>query len=154
MGDIKGEEPIKFDVGAADALQTQFKAVAGLLGSQIKRRNDLAKSAREVWRGRYAVKFDEQMKVCSDDARALAAAMDKAAGLVKTLTAEAQQEQERRTKARAWRKEHDEWKRKEDSRQWYDPRDWVGDHEPEPPNLTPADPPALPVAAPAPRSRQ
>lgn len=153
MAKIKGAEPIKFDAAAAEELQAKFKATAKLLRQQVKHRSGLAKTASEVWRGRYARSFDEQMKICSDDAEDLADAMDKAADQVKKLAEEAEAEQERRTKAREWEKKHDAWERRQQDKQWYDPRDWGSDHEPEPPDLKPKEPSPLPIAAPAPRSR-
>jgi uncharacterized protein YukE len=150
MAELRDADPITFDAGAAQRLEAQLRATAGVLRSQIAHRNSLANAARKDWRGSYEVKFGARMTVCAADAERLAQAMDKAAGQVHELARLAKEEQDRRTKARAWKVEHDKWEREQENKSLLDQgHDLLfGDGEPEPPPLTPTDPPTLPVAAP------
>jgi uncharacterized protein YukE len=158
VGELRDAEPIKFDAGAAEDLAAKFTATANLLRSQVSQRNALASVARMDWKGSYEVKFGERMAVCAEDAGLLAGALDRAAKQVGDLTARAENEQDRRTKAREWKVDHDAWRRRQEDKSALD---HIGDFlsgssgEPEPPepNLTPDNEPNLPVAAPPPKSR-
>jgi hypothetical protein len=156
MDELHDAEPITFDEAAAERLATRLKASASDLRSQLPHRNRLADAARAQWRGAYEVKFGARMGVCARDFERIAAALDKAAGQVEELARLAGEEQARRTKAREWKARHDEWQREQDSRNLIEKGlDLLGgDDEPKPPDLTPTDPPRLPVAAPAPGSRE
>ena len=155
MSELRDAEPIVFDFGAAERLIAQFRAAASELRAQISQRNGLAGHARAAWRGAYEVKFEDRMRVCARDAERLAAAMDTAANEVQELTRLAHDEQNRRTAARAWKVRHDAWQHDQDHRSLWDKGvDTVfGDDEPKPPNLTPARPPTIPIAAPPPQAR-
>lgn len=157
MAELRDAEPIRFDFGAADRLAAQCRATAVDLRSEVSHRNVLADGARKDWRGAYEVRFGERMKVFARDAERIAVAMEKAAGQVVELARLAREEQDRRTKAREWKRQHDEWQRKKDQQSIAeDIVDWAtgNDDGPEPPNLTPARPPDLPVEAPSPGSRE
>jgi uncharacterized protein YukE len=159
MGELKDADPIRFDPDAADDLAAKFRATATLLRAQVSQRNTLAAAARTDWQGAYEVKFGARMHVCATDAGLLATALDTAATQVDDLATRAKHEQDRRTKARAWKVEHDAWKRRQEQKSTLD---HIGDFfsgnsgEPEPdePNMTPADEPHLPVTAPAQKSRE
>lgn len=158
MGELKDADPITFDPDAAEDLAAKLRATATLLRAQVSQRDTLATAARTDWRGAYEVKFGARMEVCATDAGLLAEALDTAAGQVDDLAARAKHEQDRRTKARAWKVEHDAWKRRQEEKSTLD---HIGDFfsgnsgEPEPdePDMTPADEPDLPVMAPPQESR-
>lgn len=145
-----------FDQAAAEQLSARFRASATELRAQLPHRNRLADAAQEEWRGVYEVKFGARMGVCARDFERIADAMDKAAGQVEELARLAREEQDRRTEAREWKVRHDEWQREEDSKGLLDQGLdlFRGDGEPKPPELTPNEPPSIPVTAPAPGSRE
>jgi len=155
MTELRDAEPIVFDFGAAEQLISAFDAAAERLRSQVPRRNGLARHARAEWRGAYAEKFDARMEVCVRDAERLADAMDTASSQVRELARLAREEQARRAAAREWKARHDAWEREQRSRSLFDQGvDLImGDDEPKPPNLVPARPPTIPIAAPAPQGR-
>jgi uncharacterized protein YukE len=150
MGELTNAEPIVFDQGAADDLAARLRATARMLRSQISRRNGVASEARVDWKGAYERKFGERMRVMATDSERLAAAMDEAADQVDELARLAEEEQRRREAARAWKVEHDAWEREQEDRNLFEKgMDLLGgDDEPKPPNLTPTDPPRIPIPAP------
>jgi hypothetical protein len=150
MTELTNAEPIVFDEGAADDLAARLRATARLLRSQIPHRNSLANAARVDWKGVYEVKFGERMQVCSRDAERVAEALDDAAVQVTELARLAQEEQDRRTAARAWKEEHDAWEREQQDRNLLEKGlDLLGgDDEPKPPRLAATEPPRIPVPAP------
>ena len=151
MADLKDEEPITFDAGAADDLAARFTATAGLLRSQVPQRENLVTAGRVDWKGSYEVKFGARMEVCKSDAGKLADALEDAAKQVKELARLAKDEQDRRTKAREWRIEHDAWQREHDQKsgleQGFDSL-FHRDEAPEPPPLKPNPEPKLPIMEP------
>jgi uncharacterized protein YukE len=157
MGELTNAEPIVFDQGAATALAARFRTTASELRSQVPHRNSLASAARVDWKGVYERKFGARMEVFGTDAGRLADAMEEAAGQVDELARLAKEEQDRRTAARAWKVEHDKWQKEQDDRSLLDKGlDLLGgDGEPKPPNLTPTEPPRIPIPAPpqAPRDQ-
>jgi uncharacterized protein YukE len=158
VGELHDADPITFDPDAADDLAAKLTATAKLLREQVPQRNALATAARTEWKGAYEVKFGARMDVCATDAGLLADALDKAAKQVGDLATRAKNEQDRRTKARAWKVEHDAWKRRQAQKSTIDHiGDFLtgnsGEPEPDQPNMKPDDEPKLPVAAPAPKSR-
>jgi uncharacterized protein YukE len=117
MTDLRGiHEPVPFDWDAADALVAQLTARAVLLRAQGEKRNPFAAKARTDWRGVYAGKFGERMKVCLSDAERLATAMDKAADQVKELAKLAREEQERRDVAKQYELDLKAWQERRDRR--------------------------------------
>jgi uncharacterized protein YukE len=156
MGELKDAEPITFDAGAADDLAAKFTATATLLRTQVAQRRSLATAARTDWKGSYEVKFGARMDVCETDAGKLADALDVAAKEVKELARLAKEEQDRRTKARAWKHEHDAWQRQHDAKsgleQGVDSLFHLDD-APKPPPLDPHPEPQIPIAAPQQQSR-
>jgi uncharacterized protein YukE len=154
-GPLRDAEPITFDFGTAHSLAARFRATADLFRSQVSQREGLADGARREWRGVYAVKFDDRMSVCRNDAGRLATALDDAARQVDELARLAREEQDRRTAARAWKVKHDAWERDKADDNFLESA-WggvFGDGEPKPPNLTPRMPPTIPLASPAPAPR-
>jgi uncharacterized protein YukE len=152
---LRDAEPIQFDFEAARTLAARFRATADLLRSQVSQRDSLASVARKEWEGVYAGKFDDRMGVCRTDAGRLATALDDAARQVDELARLAQDEQNRRAAARAWKVKHDAWEREQSNDGLFE-NAWdaiAGDDEPKPPNLTPNPPPSIPIAAPAPAAR-
>jgi uncharacterized protein YukE len=109
MGDeLEGiEEDVRFNWDGAGRLETELRATASTLDSQIPRRNGYASDAREEWRGLYSRQFTGRMRICSGDARRLSSAMELAANQVKELAEAARREQDRREKAREWKEEQD-----------------------------------------------
>jgi uncharacterized protein YukE len=148
---LHNAEPIVFDQAAATSLAKEFRTTAALLREQVPHRQQLAKTASKDWQGAYEVKFGARMKIYAADAERLAAAMDTAAAQVDELARLAGEEQARRATARDWKKRHDHWEHHR-SIMSYSPLSH--DHGPKPPNLKPAEPPKLPIHAPAPASRK
>jgi hypothetical protein len=109
MGDeLKGiEEDVKFNWAGATSLERELRATAGTLDSQVPQRNGYASHAREEWRGLYSRQFAQRMRICTADAGRLSEAMTLAANQVNELAAAARREQERREKAREWKREQD-----------------------------------------------
>lgn len=109
MGDeLRGiEQDVRFNWGGAASLEQELRTTAGALDGQIPQRNGYASHAREEWRGAYSRQFVQRMEVCTSDAGRLSSAMTLAANQVKELAEAARREQQRREKARAWKREHD-----------------------------------------------
>ena len=109
MGDeLAGiEEDVKFNWEGASSLEQELRATAGTLDSQVPQRNGYASDAKQEWRGAYSRQFESRMQICSGDAGRISSAMTLAANQVKELAEAARREQQRREKARAWKKEHD-----------------------------------------------
>jgi hypothetical protein len=109
MGDeLKGiEEDVKFNWAGATSLERELRATAGTLDRQVPARNGYASHAREEWRGLYSRQFAQRMRICTSDAGRLSDAMTLAANQVKELAAAARREQDRREKAREWKREQD-----------------------------------------------
>jgi hypothetical protein len=109
MGDeLKGiEEDVKFNWAGATTLEHELRATAGTLDDQIPTRNGYASDAREQWKGLYSRQFVQRMNICTGDAGRLSQAMTLAANQVKELAAAAKREQDRREKARQWKREQD-----------------------------------------------
>lgn len=155
MGELRDAEPIHFDFEAAVQLVLEFGQTAGLLRSQIGHRDGLARGAREEWRGAYEVRFGVRMSVCATDASRLADAMELAARQVEELARLAGEEQQRRAVAREWKEAHDAWEREQaNDNVFEDIGDFAfGTGEPLPPELTPIEPPTIPLEAPVPGGR-
>jgi len=110
MGDeLAGiEEDVKFNWEGAAALEQELRSTAGELDGQIPRRNAFAADARDEWRGVYSRQFVGRMRICTNDARRLSTAMELAANQVKELAEAARREQDRRERAREWKREQDD----------------------------------------------
>lgn len=109
MVDLRGiSEDVPFDWAAADRLAARLRASADECEGQIPRRTAVANVAATEWRGVYARQFDGRMRICTDDARRLAAALRQAANQVDELSRLAREEQDRREKAREWQRQQQE----------------------------------------------
>jgi uncharacterized protein YukE len=109
MGDeLAGiEEDVRFHWAAASTLEQELRSTADTLESQIPQRNGYASNARQEWRGLYSRQFRQRMEICTSDAGRLSSAMTLAANQVKELAEAARREQDRREKARQWKKDQD-----------------------------------------------
>src|SRR4051794_21709358 len=109
MGDeLAGiEEDVRFNWAAASTLEQELRSTAGTLDGQVPQRNGYASHAREEWRGTYSRQFVQRMEICTSDAGRLSSAMTLAANQVKELAAAARREQDRREKARQWKRDQD-----------------------------------------------
>jgi uncharacterized protein YukE len=109
MGDeLHGiEEDVRFNWDGAASLERELRSTANTLDSQIPRRNGYASAAREEWRGVYSREFRSRMEICTGDAGRLSSAMELAANQVRELAEAARREQDRREKAREWKREQD-----------------------------------------------
>ena len=154
---LKPEGPVPFDFDAASDLAARFRSSAGLVtAQQLPRRHQLAATAREDWRGRYAEIFDTRMKQCSDDAERLAEALRDAATKVEQLAQEAREEQQRRDRANEYLREHAAWRERERERNndlLPEFLDFSSHDEPEMPDMT-GEPSSLPVMDPNIRARE
>jgi uncharacterized protein YukE len=110
MGDeLKGiEEDVRFNWAGASSLERELRSTASTLDSQIPQRNGYASHAREEWRGLYSRQFAQRMRICTSDAGRLSDAMTLAANQVKELAEAARREQDRREKAREWKRKQDD----------------------------------------------
>jgi len=110
MGDeLKGiEEDVRFNWAGASSLERELRSTAGTLDSQVPQRNGYASHAREEWRGLYSRQFAQRMRICTSDAGRLSDAMTLAANQVKELAEAARREQDRREKARDWKRKQDD----------------------------------------------
>jgi uncharacterized protein YukE len=103
MSELEGiHEDVPFDWDGAEKLVARFRSAAKRLDEQVPRRGSDATAVREDWRGLYAHKFDGHVKICTSDARGIAGAMRAAALKLEELARLAQEEQDRREKARKW----------------------------------------------------
>jgi uncharacterized protein YukE len=109
MGDeLRGiEVDVKFNWGAAASLEQELRSTAGTLDGQVPQRNGYASHAREEWRGSYSRQFVHRMEICTTDSGRISNAMTLAANQVKELAEAARREQDRREKARQWKKDQD-----------------------------------------------
>ncbi len=108
MPDLRGiEEDVRFNWSAAQSLAASFRAAATIYENQISSRDGFATDALKEWRGNYAEQFRGRMRICAADARKLVASMRLAANQLDELGRLAHEEQNRREKARAWKKHQD-----------------------------------------------
>ena len=145
MGDeLAGiEEDVKFSWDGAATLERELRATAGTLDTQIAQRNGFASHALEQWRGLYSRQFVQRMEVCTPDAGRLSTAMTLAANQVKELAEAARREQDRRERAR-------EWKREQDNEGFLDKAgDFLFGEDDKPP-IPPPEPPPRYIAPPQP----
>jgi uncharacterized protein YukE len=101
------EENVRFDWEAAATLERELRDTAGTLGRQVPQRNGYAGGAQEDWQGEYSIQFVNRMEIFTSDARRLSGAMELAANQVRELAEAARREQDRREKAREWKRERD-----------------------------------------------
>ena len=145
MGDeLHGiEEDVRFNWAGADALEQELRTTASTLDGQVARRNGYASDAREEWRGVYSREFRSRMQICTSDAGRLSGAMELAANQVQELAEAARREQDRREKAR-------EWKREQDNEGLLDKgKDLLFGEDDKPPIPPPEPPPRFVTTAPA-----
>jgi uncharacterized protein YukE len=93
---------IPFDFGAAQQLAGEFDAVADLLESQSGTRPAIAGDARASWEGALDGEFGDRIATCVADGQRLADAMRRAAQGVRELAAQVEEENRRRSHARAY----------------------------------------------------
>ena len=110
MGDeLAGiEEDVRFNWDGAASLERELRSTAGTLDHQVPQRNGYATHAREEWRGLCSRQFAQRMQICTTDAGRLSDAMTLAANQVQELAEAARREQDRREKARQWKKDQDD----------------------------------------------
>lgn len=103
MGELEGiDEDVPFHWDGAAALSAKLRIASGRLEGQISPTRSAARAARAAWRGAYAEQFDGRVDICASDAHGLAGAMNDAADMLDELARLAQEEQDRRIKARQW----------------------------------------------------
>ena len=109
MGDeLAGiEEDVRFNWDGAASLERELRSTASTLDQQVPQRNGYATHARDEWRGLYSRQFAQRMQICTTDAGRLSDAMTLAANQVQELAEAARREQDRREKARQWKKDQD-----------------------------------------------
>src|SRR4051812_19491460 len=95
-------EDVPFDWSSAAALHQLLRTAATLLHEQVHQRHQIAKEARQEWRGVFADEFTERMRLCLRDGGRLHRAMAKGAGVREDVITVARAEQNRREHARAW----------------------------------------------------
>ena len=107
MGDeLAGiEEDVRFNWDGAASLERELRSTASTLDQQVPQRNGYATHARDEWRGLYSRQFAQRMQICTTDAGRLSDAMTLAANQVQELAEAARREQDRREKARQWKKD-------------------------------------------------
>ena len=110
MGDeLAGiEEDVRFNWDGAASLERELRSTASTLDQQVPQRNGYATHARDEWRGLYSRQFAQRMQICTTDAGRLSDAMTLAANQVQELAEAARREQDRREKARQWKKDQDD----------------------------------------------
>jgi hypothetical protein len=145
MGDeLQGiEEDVRFNWAGADALEQELRSTAGALDGQVSRRNGYASAAREEWRGVYSRQFAQRMRICTGDAGRLSDAMTLAANQVQELAEAARREQDRRERAREWKREQDDEGLLEKG------KDFLFGEDDKPPIPPPEPPPRFVTTAPA-----
>ena len=128
-------EDVRFDQAAARRLSAELRAAADLLIGQIGHRNASAQQARHDWRGTYAGRFDQRLRICTADSRRLADALRLAANQVDELARLASEEQDRRERAR-------DWERKQRDQNFFeDMKEFVLGDDDKPPIPPPVEPP-------------
>jgi len=110
MGDeLAGiEEDVRFNWDGAASLERELRSTASTLDQQVPQRNGYATHARDEWRGLYSRQFAQRTQICTTDAGRLSDAMTLAANQVQELAEAARREQDRREKARQWKKDQDD----------------------------------------------
>ena len=110
MGDeLAGiEEDVRFNWDGAASLERELRSTASTLDQQVPQRNGYATHARDEWRCLYSRQFAQRMQICTTDAGRLSDAMTLAANQVQELAEAARREQDRREKARQWKKDQDD----------------------------------------------
>jgi hypothetical protein len=145
------EEDVPFAWGAASKLKAEFKRAAEELEDQAGVFASASEQALEDWRGAFARDFRrEHMRITRDDARRIAAELQKCATMLSQLANLARKEQDRREVAREWKREHEAWEREQsDDGLGENIMDALGgDDEPKPPDLPEIKPEPLVATAP------
>jgi len=143
---LKGiDEDVPFAWEQANTLERALEAMAEAVEGMAPW-NSEAEHARVDWHGRACDVFDQRVGQCNRDAGELARALRDAVTDLQALRRAAQQEQDRRDKARKWREAYEKNQAKESGfnqfTDWVFGEDFRAPPEPEypepPPNLTPA----------------
>ncbi|WP_161606232.1 DUF6531 domain-containing protein [Microlunatus speluncae] len=134
------DEDVPFDVDTADDLITAFNGAAKDIDGQSSERSQLVTTALSDFEGNFSDLFKGNASVASADASELADRLREVATGAGLLKTEADKEQQRRQKARQWKKEQD------DRNVFQEFGDWAfgGD---DPPVGPPAEEPSIPVSA-------
>jgi uncharacterized protein YukE len=141
-------EDVKFGWAEAEALAAELRSTAGSLDDQISERNSIKTSAREEWRGKFAVEFDGRVSTCTGDASRIAEALRAAATGLDELARLAREEKDRREYAREWEANND------DSGFLEGARDWAFGEDDLPPPPPPVEPPRIPIGEPSVAGRE
>ncbi|GAB2583246.1 DUF6531 domain-containing protein [Microlunatus antarcticus] len=102
------EEDVPFDAGTADTLISACRAAASAITGQTGSRASWVSTAMTDFRGRFSELFADNAATAAGDAIELANRLREVATGAERLKEEAAKEQQRREKARAWKKEHDD----------------------------------------------
>ena len=141
------EEDVPFDDGAADALIAACRTAASTIDGQAGYRASLVSAAMTDFKGHFSELFQANAATAAGDALELANRLREVATGAERLKEEAAKEQQRREKARAWKKEHDDRNAVERFGDWLSGGD-------DPPVGPPADPVSVAVSPAVNRSRQ
>ena len=102
------DEDVPFDAGTADTLITACRAAASSIDGQAGQRASSVTTAMTDFKGHFSELFSANAPTAAGDATELANRLREVATGAERLKEEARKEQERRQKARAWKKEHDD----------------------------------------------
>lgn len=141
------EEDVPFDEGTATALITACRSAASAVDAQAGQRSSWVTTAMTDFKGHFSELFKANAQTAAGDATELANRLREVATAAERLKEEAHKEQERRQKAREWKKEHDNRNLLEQG--W----DWATGGD-DPPVGPPADPISVAVSPAVNRSRE
>jgi len=141
------EEDVPFDEGTATALITACRSAASAVDAQAGQRSSWVTTATTDFKGHFSELFKANAQTAAGDATELANRLREVATAAERLKEEAHKEQERRQKAREWKKEHDDRNLLEQG--W----DWATGGD-DPPVGPPADPISVAVSPAVNRSRE
>lgn len=96
------EEDVPFDWDGADRLARQFDATAATISDQQGTRSSAGTHALIDWEGPYSKEFVSRQDTGDQDAGEISSALQEAAEQVRAMKRAAQEEQDRRVKAREY----------------------------------------------------
>ena len=141
------EEDVPFDEGAANALISACRTAASAVDAQTGQRSSWVTTAMQDFKGHFSQLFSANAQTAAGDATELANRLREVATGAERLKEEAAKEQQRRDKARAWKKEHDDRNALEQFGDWLSGGD-------DPPVGPPAEPVSVAVSPAVNRSRE
>ncbi|ROP72229.1 DUF6531 domain-containing protein [Curtobacterium sp. PhB115] len=136
MGDLHGNEPVEFDNGTADALETALNGAAESIDGQAGSRQSYVNTASTEFRGHFSELFTQNASTAASDGSTIATNLRTVAGWVGKMQAAAERENARRKEARDWEAEYGD-------RNFFE---WVHDKvagAPVPPTVHHEDPPTF-----------